>query len=319
MSRRFRWVLVLILGVALLALLVRFPWPSTWDSRAPGFLALAFLIVGLAPVIQALRFRYLLGLQMRPPTFSILTEVHYAERFLMPLLPFRMSLPAKALLLHRAGSVGLDVGLSAAILDNALETGVTLGIAAVGAPLLARTTLYLLGAVALGLGVAFVVLTPDRLGRWCSRLRESSRSHRLIAFLKDLRIQAGRMLTNPRFFGLLPFMLLNQLMTLAAMDLLLRSIGYSLSWGMILAIANTGLLLGNATAIPSGWGARELTLTGLLSLAGIPAAGAVWVAVMFRVLTMPPAVVGFIAAARIGWSWGEVRALPGAGVGRQSK
>lgn len=289
------------LSAAFLWFLLRLPWPSTWIPQSPLLFLLAFLPMFLVPLLQAMRFGYLLALRSSHCSLAFLVQLHFAERFFTPILPFRLNLPVKALLLQKGGGVEMDKGLAITVLDYLFETGITLAIAVAGAPLLIRTPIYILGLVVVGLVAAFFIVTPERIRAWSERLRARGRGRRALEFLHDLRLESGALLRDVRLLGFLPFLALSQLLLLATGVLLLASVGAAVPWTTFLVILNASVLLGNATAIPSGWGARELTLTALLGSAGVPLGSALLFSVMLRATTLLPMVFGYGFAVRLGW------------------
>ncbi len=294
-------LLAAVLGLVLLGFAASFPWSSAANLQEPLLFLGALLVWTLSPILQAVRFGYLLARRSSRPPLGFLVQLHLAERFFAPVLPFRLSLLVKAYLLQRGGGVETGTGFSVTVLDALFESSVVLAIAVLGAPLLVRTPLYLLGLVALGLAAAFFLIAPERLKAWEGRLQEGGRLARAVRFLHDLRLQTGALLRDPGLLLLLPFLAGAQLILVVTGDLLLRSVGYSLPWSSLLVILNAAALLGNATAIPSGWGAREVALVGLLSPAGIPLGSALLFSVLLRAVTLPQMALGYGLAVRLGW------------------
>jgi len=315
---KIKTVLLFLIGLGILAYVI---WKLNIDisvvyliARPQYVLAAALLILSM-PVSLGLRMNYLLSSinDLRPP-LEDLCIVEYINKFLLYIAPFKLHLPAKAVLLKKMCKVKAHDSVSVVTFEYALDSSITIFIGIVGALVLFKNLPYIslievrnLLAIIILCIIAFFCL-PSSVFE--SLLRKSERItiniiKKPLSFalqnIKAIRETWKMLLFNGRMCYVLPITALFWGISVLATESLFLSTGHCVPLHWILVVMTCGIFVGGVTTIPGGLGIREATMVLLYGALGVPNEVGVIVVLVSRLLMMPAIALGYVFAMKMGF------------------
>lgn len=316
--RRILPGLLLAAGLALLGLVLQRsgldPGDLLRQVTSPLHLLLAALLTFLLQRwAYALRFRSLLHTMGLDMGWRLLMEVEYMTMFFAGVIPFKLFVPAKALLIRRLSQVPLDRGISICTLEFFVESVTVIAITLLSIPTVFRGLPYLsLGRVqllvaAIAAAMAAFFLLPrsrlESLQRWAESLRPRPLRRAgefAVRMVLAVRTGWGGSLRSPAMAGVAAGQALVVLVSVTIVELLFLSTGRWVDPLQVAAVLYTSVLIGSVTQIPSGLGVREASMVFLFTALGVPPAPAFFVTLAIRLLILLVMVPGYILSLRLG-------------------
>ncbi len=299
-----KWILAIV-GLAFLYwFIARINLDWNLMAHADAFWVLASLLAFLLIVpLAAWRTHALLPNDPRPDTKALL-KTEFAARFFYYVFPFRLNIPAKAVLLNRYGNTRKTAGLSACVYEFFVDSISAIVIALLGSYLFFNALfgslalpLSLLATLALALTL-FVLGTPALVQRIFSALQQLPNPVPAGVALAQKMYgsfrQTGKQLTTHRTRFALILALTAGIWTASALQtsLLFSAYGLDVPFWSIFAITAIGLFVGFLSQVPGGLGFREASMVYLFGLSGVDHQIALAVALWSRLATLAPIAIG---------------------------
>ena len=325
---KIKSILLFLIGLGVLAYVI---WRLNIDVSVvyliayPRYVLVAALLILSMPMLLGLRMNYLLLSinDIRPP-LKELCIIEYINKFLLYIAPFKLHLPAKAVLLKKMCKVKASDSVSVITLEYALDSSITIFVGIVGALVLFKNLPYIslieirnLLLIIILCIIAFFCLPSSAFE---SLLRKSERItinviKKPVSFalqtIKAIRETWRSLLFNRRMYYILPITALFWGITVLATESLFLSTGHYVPLHWILVVMTCGIVVGGVTTIPGGLGVREATMVLLYSVLGVPGEISVVVVLVSRLLAVIPICVGYVLSLHMGLDYLKMKNIRG--------
>jgi uncharacterized protein (TIRG00374 family) len=309
----YKNIILLLIGLGILGLLV---WKMEIDFsliyviKRPHYIALAVFLMLLIPLITAFRMKYfLLSVGKNSPMKEIVT-IEYINKFLYYVAPFKLNVPAKAVLLNKICDVKKSDSASVVTFEYGLDAGITLLIGFLGIFFFFRNfshfslfKIQYLIIITIGVITFFCIPTKsfDKLLVKSESIRFGKKV--VIFILKVTRIIRetwATLIFNKRMYYILPIVVLMWGVEISLIEALFLSANYYVPLVWVLIVSTCGVFIGGITTIPGGLGIREATMVFLYSALGVPEEISVMVVLLSRLLIIIPIAIGYSISIREG-------------------
>jgi len=315
---KIRSILLFLIGLGVLAYVI---WGLNIDisvvyliARPRYILAAALLILSM-PVLLGLRMNYLLSsINETHPPLKDLCIVEYINKFLLYIAPFKLHLPAKAVLLKKMCKIKTHDSVSVVTFEYALDSSITIFVGITGALVLFKNLPYI---SPIDIRNLLLIIVLCMIAFFClpssvfeSLLRKSEHIpinivKKTLSFalqtLKAIRETWISLLFNRRMYYILPITAVFWSITVLATESLFLSTGHYVPLHWILVVMACGIFVGGVTTIPGGLGVREATMVLLYGALGVPNEVGVIVVLVSRLLMMPAIALGYVFAMKMGF------------------
>ncbi|MCX6803758.1 MAG: lysylphosphatidylglycerol synthase transmembrane domain-containing protein [Candidatus Diapherotrites archaeon] len=300
--------LVGIIFFAATFVLFQIDWKVIFGVKEPLFI-LAGLIVFLVSIIaSSIRTKYLLrALGEYAKSITELVKIEFVSKFFYYLLPGRMNIPGKAVLLSNRFSISKSHSLALTSFEYTLDLGVMLIFGLVGISLLFQNLYSLISLdkifislfVLLILILTFFLIPLKHFQSIGSVLPKKGKS--FLAKIPDyifriafkIREVWPKIILSKQSFPAIFFILLSWIIGAFATELVFLAYGQYVPILWILSITAVSILIGGLSQIPGGVGAREITLVFLFTSLGISQDLAGASALFSRLFTLAPMIIGY--------------------------
>jgi uncharacterized protein (TIRG00374 family) len=316
---KFKNIIFLLLGLAVLVYLLAKMDINFSDVihsvKLPGYVILAALIVTAIPLINALRMRFIIfpmGKKMLP--LHDLFTIEYIYKFLSNVMPFKLNVPAKAVLLNRMCGVRLSNGASVVSFEYALDSAIVIVFGFLGAFAYFRNDTRISFAsieyfisITFLCSIAFFSIPSDYFGKLLSKAdRIPVKAVRLVItsgfkLLWSIRGTWATLILHREMIKVLALTAIVWGSSILINEFLFLSIGRYVPPTWILVAICSGIFIGGISTIPGGLGVREATMVLVYSYLGIPNDASVAVVLLGRVLSALPVVTGYLYSLKIGY------------------
>ncbi|WP_028580974.1 lysylphosphatidylglycerol synthase transmembrane domain-containing protein [Desulfogranum japonicum] len=213
-------------------------------------------------------------------------------------MPFPAGIPIRAVLQKKILGVSYTASASGVLLESVIGYGSVLILCIVSGflwlgPTLRQQIPPVKGPMMAGLLFVGVFFTLGLLYVIVRRIRGR--------FVEHLR-NAGKLLTNAKgipLFAMLLLLIVLDIVVLVRMSLIMYALGVSVAPGPLFGAVIFSYVAGLFSFVPMGLGVRDLSLTSLLVMLGIPMEHAAAAAAIDRVLTTLPFLIGGVIATNV--------------------
>lgn len=319
MKGKIKRVILSLLGLAIFLLLIlklNIDITIIYSIKNFGYIGLAIylLIIGIVPL--SLRMRYLLlVVGERKKSLKDLAVIEYVSKYIYYITPFKLYIPAKALMLNKVCKVEKKNAVSVVTFEYALDMTTVIFFSFLGIYIFFRG-LYSAGSfqikyILLVIIILFLIFFKIPYGFFDSVEEKMVRFIPILltgyvaVLFRALRAIRGGWLTllsNRRtYYNVLPLMAIMTILAILIQECLFLSLNYYVPLLWIAAVLYSSLFTGGVSNIPGGLGVREGTTVALYMLLGVPKEIAIIVAILGRLLTLIPLILGYLFSLTIKW------------------
>ncbi len=316
---RFKNIIFLLLGPGVLIYLLarmNIDFSDIVRSvKSPQYLVLAALFITAVPLINALRMRYII-FPMEKKTLPLLDlfAIEYIYKFFSNVAPFKLNLPAKAVLLNKKCSLKLSGCASIVSFEYALDSGIVILFGFLGAFAYFRNDTrislasieYFLVIIFFGT-IAFFSIPTDYFGKLLNHIEHMRIKiiRVIITFgvklLWAIRGTWAKLILHREMIKVLIATALIWGTAILFNEFLFLSTGLYVPPTWILVAMSSGIFIGGVSTIPGGFGVREATMVLVYDYLGIPGDTSIAVVLLSRILSTLPAIIGYLYSVKIGY------------------
>ncbi len=263
--------------------------------------------------IGGIRTKYLLkSLKEKEGALAELIKIEFISKFIYYLLPGRLNVPAKAFLLSNSlkASKGNTIALTS--FEYALDAGVMVLFGLVGlsfffSKLIASISIFSVAAsiivVAL-LAAIFFALPVNRFANVEKKVLRIKNKYLkkagevVFKLFYKIRTVWPKLLFTKNSFPVVFTIILTWLFSALSIEFIFLAYGEYVPILWVLTVVAVSLFIAGVSQIPGGVGARELSFVFLLSYLGVPYELSVAAALLSRIYTIIPMVIGYYFMAR---------------------
>ncbi len=287
----------------------------TKSIKSPEYVVLAIIAITALPLINGLRMKFIIyPLEKNKPSLHDLCIIEYMYKFLSNVMPFKLNVPAKAVLLSR--KCGMKIGSSGSVVsfEYALDSILIVIFAFLGAFAFFRndnrislvSIEYFLVICLLSLVVFFSIPTD-----YFRKLLNSA-EHMNLKIFRAIAIFCVKVLWSIRgtwvklilHRGMIEVLMVTALIwgtIIFFSEVLFLSTGHYVPPTWIVVASSSGLFLGGISTIPGGLGVREAAMVLVYGYLGVPGAASVTVVLLNRILSTPSIIIGYFYSVKTGY------------------
>lgn len=282
--------------------------------KSPIYIVLAALIYIAIPFINALRMKLIIfPIERKMLPIRDLFMIEYIYKFLSNVMPFKLNIPAKALLLNKKCGLKLSSGASAVSFEYALDSGITIFFGFLGViayfrddPRISLISIQYFILIALA-GIVIFFSIPAHYFEIALLYSETFRIkilQKIAVFLVKvttaIRVTWARILLDRKMFSVLLTTILIWGAAILGTMLLFMSTNNYVPPTWILVVMSVGIFMGGISTIPGGLGVREATMVVMYSALGVSTEASVANVLMGRLMTFLPVLIGYVVSVRAG-------------------
>jgi len=283
-------------------------WERLLNVPEPLFLLLSLITLLAGAAILSLRVNFFLkALGEKKARFNQLVGIEFVNKFFYYVLPARINIPIKAVLLNKICSTSKSHAISIAIFEYVLDISFMLFFGLIGLSLffqkfsgisLNKIIITILILIAL---TALFFLLPTRLFKKIFEYFEKMRfkpMKKIVSLLAKIVLRVRetwpKIIFNRQMIFVIPILLISWIFTVIGNEFIFFAYGYSVPIMWVLTVTAVSLIIGGLSQIPGGIGAREVTTVVLFVFLGVDPNLAVISSVIGRLFTIAPAVIGYL-------------------------
>lgn len=282
--------------------------------KSPEYVIFAALVLTAIPFVNALRMRFIIFPLERKkfPVFD-LSQIEYIYKFISNVMPFKLNLPAKAVLLSKKCGMKLSSGASVVSFEYALDSGVTIFFGFLGVvsyfrndPRISLLSIQYFILIVLVCSVVFFSIPSQYFEKalsYTETIRFKAAKKIAIFFMKvmnAIRISWARILFDRKMFAVLFTTILIWAGAVLVNLLLFMATNNYVPPTWILVVMSLGIFVGGISTIPNGLGVRDATMVLLYNTLGVSTEASVASVLMGRLITVIPILVGYAISMRAG-------------------
>ncbi|GEM_PF-1509846 len=317
MNKNIKTILLFTIGLGILAYMIlklNLNLSFIYSIKHFEYIIIPITLMPFSYLLTATRIRYLLlAVGEKRTSFKDLVIIEWISKFIYNVAPSKLNVPAKAVLLNKLCNVEIRKGISLTISEYALDTSMTIIIAVAGVYLLFQKLPYI-SIVKLQYFVMFLVLCvsvffgmPSKAFDWLAAKIEELNAQLLkkmfifaLTTLKTIRTAWITIIFSKYIVNILLIMVIFIGLSVLVTEFLFLSVSYSVPLLWILLVNSCAIVVSGITNIPGGLGVREVSTVLLYASLGVPEEISVVVALIDRVLTVIPIIVGYFFSLSIG-------------------
>lgn len=291
--------------------------------KSPIYIVLAAIVLTVIPLINALRMKFIIfPLEKQQLPVLDLSLIEYIYKFISNVMPFKLNLPAKAVLLNKRCGMKLSSGASAVSFEYALDSGVTIAFGFLGViayfrddPKISLLSIKYFILVLISGSIIFFSIPAYYFDRALSSTEaiKIKLVHKIAVFLVKMmtvvRLSWARILLDRKMFTVLVTTILTWGASVLVNMLLFMSTNNYVAPTWILVVMSVGIFVGGVSTIPGGLGVREGTMVVLYTALGVPAEVSVANVLIGRLITLIPILIGYVVSIHAGAEMLEEKAV----------
>ncbi|MDI6902798.1 MAG: lysylphosphatidylglycerol synthase transmembrane domain-containing protein [Methanocellales archaeon] len=314
MKNQIKGVILSLIGLGILLYLI---WKMNislsiiYSIKYIQFILVAILLILILRFIAALRMKHLLlSTNKKNVPFRKIVMIEFISKFLFYTTPFKLNVPAKAILLNKTCDVKPSDGASVVTFEYALDTSIALFIGIFGVFLFFKNiSLAKITYVILFVGICTLVFlsTPagifDKLRRKSEHIRNPILRRTttfIFNLMKTVRETWITIIFNKQMYYVLPITALFWIVGALFTKSLFLSADYYIPLTWIIVVECVAAITGGVSNIPGGLGVSEATMVLLYTALGISREVSVAVVLLYRLLTIAPIIVGYVFSLHVG-------------------
>lgn len=324
---RLKNIILLLIGFGALAyILVRLDVDMIGVIRSvksPIYIVLAALIYIAIPLINALRMKFIIfPIERKMLPIRDLFMIEYICKFLSNVMPFKLNIPAKALLLNKKCGLKLSGGASAVSFEYALDSGITIFFGFLGViayfrddPRISFLSIqYFIMIVFAGSVVFFSIPSHffETLVSYAENLNFNVLKRIAVFLVKvifAIRVTWIRVLFDRKMSWVFLTTILIWGSSVVVNMLLFKSADVYVPPTWILVVTSVGIFVGGVSTIPGGLGVREAAVVVLYSALGVSAEVSVANVLIGKLISLIPILIGYVVSIHAGTEMLEERAV----------
>jgi uncharacterized protein (TIRG00374 family) len=290
--------------------------------KSPHYIVLAAAVLTAIPLINAFRMRYIIApVEKKMLSMHDLFVIEYIYKFLSNVMPFKLNIPAKAVLLKKFG-LQLSSGASVVSFEYALDSGVTIAFGFLGViayfrddPRISLLSIKYFILIVLSGSIIFFSIPAYYFDKALSyteafkiKLLQKIAVF-LVKMMNVVRVSWARILLDRRMFAVLFATILTWGASVLVNMLLFMSTNNYVAPTWILVVMSVGIFVGGVSTIPGGLGVREATMVMLYSALGVPAEVSVANVLIGRLISLIPILIGYVVSIHAGAEMLEEKAV----------
>lgn len=282
--------------------------------KSPEYVVLAAIVLTGMPIIYGLRMKFIIfPIEKKKLNTFDLIIIEYIYKFILNVTPFKLNIPAKAVLLSKKCGIKLSSSASVVSFEYALDAGITIFFGFLGVisffrddPRISFLSIQYFILIVLAC-VAIFFLIPAQYFDALLTYLESFRIEIIrkiavwtVKVLSAIRVTWVRILFDRKMYSVLVITLILLGASVFVNMLLFMGTNNYVQPIWILVVISAGLFAGGVSTIPGGLGVREATMVVLYSALGVPTEASIATVFMGRLLTLIPIIIGYFLSIRIG-------------------
>ncbi len=320
MKNRIKALILLLVGAGILLYIIKITkidLTVVYSIKYPAYIVLALLFVMLTRIGVALRLKTLLRSIGKPRPFEDAIKIDFISRFLYYVSPFKLNVPAKAILLNKKSNISLRESAALVSFEYALDTvlSVVLGIAGV-LFLFKNTSLTSITYI-----VSFVVLLfaifismPDRIleaiDKKFNQIRHARLQKTLSRISSSIIAMRGtwiNILFNRQMYPVLFITIIAEIISGYSSKFIFLSMGYDVPLIPIILVVAAAGVAGGVSNIPGGLGVMEAAMVLLFTNLDVPKDISIAFVLIYRLSTLAPILTGYIFSLRLGSDYIKIK------------
>lgn len=283
--------------------------------KSPQYVVLAAIVLAAIPLINAFRMRFIISpIEKKILSMHVLFVIEYIHKFITNVMPFKLNLPAKAMLLNKKCGMQLSSGVSVVSFEYMLDSSITTLFGFLGAFAYFRNdtrisfvSIEYFIAITFICTVAFFSIPTEYFGKLLNHaeyihmkiIRTITAS--VFKLLWAIRGTWAKLILHREIIKVLIATAIIWGSTIFVNEFLFLSTGLYVSPTWILVATSSGIFIGGISMIPGGLGVREATMVLLYGYLGVPNEASVSVVLLSRILNSVPIIIGYIYSIKIGY------------------
>ena len=324
---RLKNIILFLLGLgALVYILARMgvDIPEVIESvKSPRYVFLAILIYIAMPLLIALRLKFIIyPIEKKILPVKDLLVIEYIYKFISNVMPFKLNLPAKAVILNKKCGLKLSSGASAVSFEYALDAGITVCFGFLGViayfredPRISLLSIKYFILMIFSGSIIFFSIPAYYFDKALSYSESFNIKlvQKIAVFLVKMmtmvRASWAKILLDRKMFAVLFATILTWGASVLVNMLLFMSTNNYVAPTWILVVMSVGIFVGGVSTIPGGLGVREATMVMLYSALGVPAEVSVANVLIGRLISLIPILIGYVVSIHAGAEMLKERAV----------
>lgn len=316
---KFKDVLLLLVGLGAFAYVfarVDIDIVEVFKSvKSPRYAFFAALIYVAMPILNALRMKFIIHpIEKKIPSMHDLFAIEYIYKFLSNVVPFKLNVPAKVVLLSKKCRMKLSSGASVVSFEYALDSAIVIIFGFLGAFAYLRNDTRISFAsieyfivIIFFSSAAFFSIPTDYFGKLLNHSEHISlKLIRVVTtfgikILWAIRGTWAKLLFHREMIKVLATTAIIWGNAILLNEFLFLSTELYVPPTWILVAMSSGIFIGGISTIPGGLGVRDATTVLVYGYLGIPNYASVAVVLLNRILSTLPIIIGYIYAVKIGY------------------
>jgi len=323
MKNRVKALILLLVGLGILLYIIKITkieYSVINSIKYPAYIVLALLFVMLTRFSAALRLNNLLRSIDKSRPFHEALIIDFISKFLYYISPFKLNVPAKAILLNKKSNISLRESVALVSFEYALDTVITVSLGIAGVSILFKNTsltsiTYIVSFVMLMF--AFFISMPEGFFQSMDKKFSQIKHVKLQKMLSHVSgsIFAIRgtwinIIFNRQMYPILLITFFSNIIVGYSAKFIFLSMGYDVPLIPLIMVVAASTVTGGVSNIPGGLGVMEATMVILFTSLEIPMDISIAFVIIYRLSTLAPILTGYIFSLRLGSGFFEHINLP---------
>ncbi len=320
MKNRIKALILLLVGAGILLYIIKITNVDisiVYSIKYPAYILLALLFVMLTRIGVAFRLRKLLNSIEKHRPFGEVITIDFISRFLYSISPFKLNVPAKAILLHKKSNISLKESAAIVSFEYALDTVITVVLGIAGVLFLFKNTslasiTYIVSFVMLLF--AIFVSMPDRffeiVDKKFNQIQHVKLQKTLSGTISSIVAMRGtwiNILFNKQMYPILIITIVSEIISAYSAKFIFLSMGFDIPLVWVLLVVAAATVTGGVSNIPGGLGVMEATMVILFTSLQVPYDISVAFVLIYRLSTLAPILTGYIFSLRLGSDYIKIK------------
>jgi uncharacterized protein (TIRG00374 family) len=305
----------LILGIIGIILFIyvfvvfEFDWFVLLQSKHPEFIVVSLICFLLSIVLTSFRMRFFLkALDEKHNFVSRLVKIEFINKFFYYVFPARLNVPAKAVLINKMLGASKGNSISITTFEYVLDVGIMFVFGLIGLSIFFQNffdaiTIENIVLTLVGLFVLVIVffIIPMRIFDKFNKKLKAIKSKfigRVFFFcwriIFRIRENWPKILFNKQLLPAVILLVISWLLMALATEFVFIAYYSYVPFLWVLTVSVVAVLISGLSQIPGGLGLREITLVLLFVFLGVPESMAILAALIARIFTLVPILLGYL-------------------------
>ena len=276
--------------------------------KNPGYIIVSLFLFLSSIVIIALRTSFFIkSIGEKSCSLLKLVKIEFIGKFFYYVFPTRLNVPAKAVLLSKESGISKGNAISITTFEYALDVGIMFILGLLGLSIFFQNFFdeITLNKIIYSVILLFVVvlvffIIPKSFFKKCLAKLEKVKAslfRKVLLFswkiIVKIRETWPKMLLNKQTFPVVFILILNWILVALSTEFIFLAYYDYVPFLWVLTVSVVAVLIGGISQIPGGLGLKEITLVLLFTFLGVPEQIALTSALLSRIFTIIPIMVGY--------------------------